>query len=262
MQSVETTPRVDARDLEERVQRMYSDVAENPHAGFHFETGRALALRLGYPEPDLDAIPAEAIESFAGVGYFYHLAKPRSGEHVLDLGSGSGMDSFIAGRAVGAGGRVVGVDMTPAQLNKAERLRSMGGFTQVSFIKGHIESVPADDASFDLVISNGVINLSPEKNRVFAEASRLLKPGGRLAIADIVTESQLPENVTCNATLWAACIGGAAQQDSYRAMIEAAGLSVAVVEENSQYGFLSKSARGAVETWGVKSVSLLAVKKG
>jgi arsenite methyltransferase len=262
MQPTETLAGVNTNELTERVQRMYSDVAENPHGEFHFETGRGLALRLGYPEQDLAAVPGDAIDSFAGVGYFFHLAQLRPGERVLDLGSGSGMDSFIAARAVGSTGAVAGVDMTPAQLSKAERLRDNIGLTNLTFMKGNIESLPVDDASFDVVISNGVINLSADKNSVFAEAARALRPGGRLAIADIVTESQLPDNVTCNATLWAACIGGAALQESYRSMIERAGFTIASFEENVQYQFLSKSAKGAVEKWGVKSISLLATRNG
>jgi ubiquinone/menaquinone biosynthesis C-methylase UbiE len=250
----------DAKELESKVKAMYRDVAQNPHGEFHFEMGRALAERLGYPPADLDRIPAEAIESFAGVGYYFHLANLKAGEVVLDLGSGSGMDSFYAARKVGRGGKVIGVDMTDEQLAKATRLRDRDGFTNVSYLKGYIEKVPVPAASVDAVISNGVINLAPDKTKVFQEAARLLKPGGRLAISDIVTEVQLPEGITCNTTLWAACIGGAAQQNSYRSMIEAAGLRVIKVEDNPAYQFISDNARGASKKFGVKSVSLLAVK--
>lgn len=260
MQPTDNTSRVDAVDLESRVRSMYEQVAENPQGEFHFEMGRPLAERLGYQPGDLDRIPAAAIESFAGVGYYFDLANIRDGEHVLDLGSGSGMDSFIAAHMVGPRGAVVGVDMTDAQRHKAERLRDEQGVTNVSFVKSYIENIDVDSESFDVVISNGVVNLSPEKQRVFDEAARVLKPGGRLAIADIVTEIQLPENVTCDATLWAACIGGAAQIDAYRDAISRAGLNIVSVAENPQYRFLSKSAQGAVEKWGVKSISLLATK--
>lgn len=251
---------VDVKELETKVQDMYRAVAEDPRGEFHFEMGRGLAERLGYPGADLDRIPAEAIESFAGVGHFFHLAALKVGECVVDLGSGSGMDSFIAALHVGRAGRVIGVDMTDAQLAKAERLRDKVGLVQVTYRKGYIEQVPIEDAVADCVISNGVINLAPDKDLVFKEAARLLKPGGRLAIADIVTERPLPETVVCNATLWAACIGGAAQQDRYREQIEAAGLRIERVQENPEYGFLSRSAKNAVEKWGVKSVSILAVK--
>ena len=139
---------------------------------------------------------------------------------MVDLGSGSGMDSFIASLKVGREGRVIGIDMTDPQLDKAERLRAGGGFANVSYRKGYIDGTTYEDGSADLVISNGVINLAPDKQAVFREAARLLKPAGRLAISDIVTASQLPENVVCNADLWAACIGGAMQHDNYRQAIE------------------------------------------
>ncbi|MDI5934542.1 methyltransferase domain-containing protein [Halomonas kalidii] len=255
-----TSPAVDRRELEARVKAMYREVAETPEGDFHFEMGRALAERLGYDPNALDRIPAAAIDSFAGVGHFLDLAELLPGETVLDLGSGSGMDSLLAALAVEPQGRVLGLDMTEAQREKATRLAAEAGFTNVEFHAGYIESLPFADGSVDVVISNGVINLAADKPRVFAEAARVLRPGGRLAIADIVTESPLPEKVSCNATLWAACIGGASQQDDYRAAIEAAGLTVRTVREHPEYRFLTESARGASETYGVKSISLLAIQ--
>jgi SAM-dependent methyltransferase len=252
--------RVDVKELETKVQDMYREVAENPLGEFHFEMGRHLAERLGYPVADLDAIPAEAIESFAGVGYYFQLAALKAGEAVVDLGSGSGMDTFIAALRVGPAGRVIGVDMTDAQRRKAERLRERGGFGQVEFRKGYIEELPVESGSADCVISNGVINLSADKGRVFREAARVLKAGGRLAVADIVTAVPLPESVVCKADLWAACIGGALQVDAYRNEIEGAGLVLDRQEENSSYGFLSDRAQGAVKKYGVRSISLLAHK--
>ncbi len=254
------TSNVDRQELESKVKDMYREVAQNPHGDFHFEMGRALTERLGYAPQDLDRIPAEAIESFAGVGYYFHLADLKDGERVLDLGSGSGTDTFVAALNVGPSGRVVGVDMTDEQRAKAERLRDGAGFSNITYLKGYIEDLPVDDASFDAVISNGVINLSPDKAAVFREVARVLKPGGRLAISDIVTEVRLPEGIVCDATLWAACIGGALQQDDYGAAIEAAGLKVATREDNTQYRFISDNARAASERFGVKSISLLAAK--
>ncbi len=254
------TASVDRNELESRVKSMYSDVAANPHGEFHFEMGRAMAERLGYEARDLERIPADAIDSFAGVGHFFHLAGLRAGERVVDIGSGSGMDSFIAALKVGPTGAVVGVDMTDAQLAKATRLAEAHGLRTVSFRQGYIEETGLPEGAFDCVISNGVINLAADKARVFREAARLLKSGGRLALADIVTEQPLPENVVCNADLWAACIGGAAQQADYRSVIEAAGLAVERVEDNGEYRFLSDSARKATAKWGVKSVSILARK--
>src|SRR4030095_6182539 len=130
---------VNAKELEAKVKEMYRDVATNPRGEFHFEMGRVMAERLGYLSEDLDRIPPEAIESFAGVGYFFHLANLKPGETVVDLGSGSGMDSFVAALKVGPTGRVVGVDMTDEQLAKAERLRKAAGFANITYKKGYIE---------------------------------------------------------------------------------------------------------------------------
>lgn len=252
---------LDRTALETKVKSMYSDVAANPHGEFHFEMGRAMAERLGYAPVDLDRIPQEAIDSFAGVGHFFHLASLQSGESVVDLGSGSGMDSFVAALSVGPGGQVVGVDMTDAQLAKAGQLAQTRGIRNVTYRKAYIEATGLPDESFDCVISNGVINLAADKAAVFREAARLLKRGGRLAIADIVTEQPLPDNVVCNADLWAACIGGAAQRDDYRLAIETAGLRIECVEDNTEYRFISERARKATAKWGVKSVSILARKQ-
>jgi len=248
---------LDTTDLEAQVKAMYQEVALTPEREFHFETGRALAEHLGYPAHDLDAIPASAIDSFAGVGYFLDLAALQEGERVLDLGSGSGTDSFLAARAVGSAGSVIGVDMTEAQLFKARGLADEAGLVQVEFRDGYIEQPPVDADCVDCVISNGVFNLSPDKPAVFAAAAAALRPGGRLAIADIVTDLQLPEGVTCDASLWAACIGGAAQRDDYLETIHAAGFTVEVVREND-YRFISDRALGATTTYGVRSVSILA----
>jgi SAM-dependent methyltransferase len=252
---------VNTLELEAKVKDMYRQVAEDPHGDFHFEMGRAMAERLGYAPADLDRIPSDAIDSFAGVGYFFHLAELKTGEAVVDLGSGSGMDSFVAALKVGPTGRVVGVDMTDEQLAKAERLRKAAGLTNITYKKGYIEETGLEAGSVDCVISNGVINLASDKSKVFREAARLLKHGGRLAIADIVTEKQLSEGIVCNATLWAACIGGAHQQDAYRAEIEGAGLRLVKFQDNPEYQFISDNAKGAARKYGVKSASILAVKE-
>jgi arsenite methyltransferase len=257
-----STALVDRAELETKVQDMYREVALHPEGEFHFEMGRALAERLGYAPGDLDRIPPEAIESFAGVGYYFHLADLKEGESVLDLGSGSGTDTFVAALKVGPNGRVIGVDMTDAQRTKAERLRDRSGMRHVTYLKGYIESLPSANASVDAVISNGVINLSADKPKVFQEVARVLKPGGRLALADIVTEVQLPDGIVCDSTLWAACIGGAMLQDDYRSGIEAAGFKIRTVEDNTSYRFISDNAKAASKKFGVKSISLVAVKQG
>jgi SAM-dependent methyltransferase len=252
--------RVEVDQLRSKVKEMYKSVAEEPQGSFHFEMGRGLAVRLGYPADQLDQVPAEAIESFAGVGYHLGLANLSPGERVLDLGSGSGMDAFVASLSVTSEGRVTGVDMTDAQLDKARRLAARDGFANVGFEKGYIEEIPLDDRSLNVVISNGVINLCADKAAVFREIARVLRPGGRMAISDIVTEKQLTEAIVCDVNLWASCIGGASQQDDYQMRIEEAGLVIREMKENPEYGFISDSAQGATETFGVKSVSLLAVK--
>ena len=254
-----TVTSFDPKELEAKVKAMYRSVAENPHGDFHFEMGRAMAERLGYAPEDLDRVPPEAIESFAGVGYYFHLADLKPGEVVVDLGSGSGMDVFFAAERVGPSGTVVGVDFTSEQLAKARRIGAESGYSQVEFREGRIERLPADAESCDCVISNGVINLAPHKAAVFAEAARVLKPGGRLAIADIISEQQMKESIVCDADLWASCIGGAAQQDAYREAIEGAGLRIVEVRDNP-YEFISQRARDASAKYGVKSVSLLAEK--
>jgi arsenite methyltransferase len=252
---------LDTTDLTERVKGMYQEVALHPDHEFHFETGRPLAERLGYPVADLDRIPAAAIDSFAGVGYFLDLAAIAPGEVVLDLGSGSGTDSFLAALAAGEAGSVIGIDMTAEQLAKATALAADAGIANAEFRKGQIEDPAVDPGSIDCVISNGVINLSPDKPAVFAAAAAALRPGGRLAIADIVSATQLPEGVTCDASLWAACIGGAMQRDLYREAIEGAGFEILEVRDNDRYRFISDRADNATRKYGVTSISLLARRR-
>jgi SAM-dependent methyltransferase len=252
---------VNPKALEVKVKEIYRAVAEDPHGELHFETGRVMAERLGYAPADLDRIPAAAIESFTGVGYFFDLAQLTNDETVVDFGSGSGMDTFIASLFVGPHGKVIGIDMTDAELAKAERLRKEHGFENVFYRRANIEETGVNEGTVDCVISNGVINLAVDKGKVFREVARLLKPGGRLAIADIVTTSVLPETIVCSVDLWAACIGGAAQHEAYRSEIESAGLEVLTVKENPSYRFVSDHAQGATARLGLKSVSILARKK-
>jgi arsenite methyltransferase len=250
---------VDTHELDAKVKDMYRHVAEQPQGKYHFELGRPLAERLGYPADILDRVPDAASESFAGVGYFFDFAELAEGERVIDLGSGSGMDVFFAAEQVGPSGAVVGVDFTTEQLEKARQIAEESGYSQVELREGRIEQLPAELESFDCVISNGVINLAPDKTAVFAEAYRVLQPGGRLAIADIISEQQMKESIVCDADLWASCIGGAAQRDAYREAIESAGLRIEEIRENP-YEFISDRARNASKKYGVKSISLLAMK--
>ncbi|HEY7073773.1 MAG TPA: methyltransferase domain-containing protein [Solirubrobacteraceae bacterium] len=257
-----TTTQLDARSLvdverlQAEVTEMYRHVARGDEAELHFEVGRALAEHLGYPRELLDAVPADALASFAGVGYHLDLAALQPGEAVLDLGSGSGTDVFCAAALVGEAGRVVGVDITDEQLAKAASLAR--GFAQVEIVEARIEALPFADASFDAVLSNGVINLSPDKGRVFAEAARVLRPGGRLAVADIVSGRALKERTRRNVELWAACIAGAIPRDEYMGALEAQGLEVTQVRRND-YRFISERALDACNTYEVEAVSLLAL---
>jgi arsenite methyltransferase len=256
--SAAATIAFDPRDLEAKVKDMYRAVAENPHGEFHFEMGRPLAERLGYPASDLDRIPADAITSFAGVGYYFHLAGLRPGETVVDLGSGSGMDTFVAALHVGERGRVIGIDMTDEQRAKAERLRDADGFHNVGYVKGYIEAVPLPDASADVVISNGVINLATDKGKVFGEAARLLKSGGRLAISDIVTEVQLPESIVCNSTLWAECVVGASVEEDYLQMFRSAGFDEISILRGFDYfsGSSNADTRRIAGSLGARAIEL------
>ena len=250
---------VDREVLEAQVKDMYRQVAREQDAALHFEVGRPLALRVGYPAEILDAIPTEALASFAGVGYHLDLAALAPGDKVLDLGSGSGTDALCAALQVGESGHVVGVDFTDEQIDKAMRLRDRDGFAQVEFVEATIDALPFEDGVFDVVISNGVINLSPIKHRVFAETARVLRPGGRLALADIVSGKPLKERTRRNVELWAACIAGAIPRSSYLETIEAAGFRVEETRVND-YNFISERALDACSTYGVESISLAAIK--
>jgi arsenite methyltransferase len=265
MSRAQALPQLDARSLidgerlEAEIKDMYRHVARGEESELHFEIGKGLAEHLGYPGELLDAIPAEALASFAGVGHHLDLAALQPGQAVLDLGSGSGTDVFCAALLVGESGHVVGVDFTEAQLEKAARLRDREGFSQVELVQAQIEELPFEDASFDAVLSNGVINLSPAKGRVFAEAARVLRPGGRLAIADIVSGRPLKERTRRNVELWAACIAGAIPRSNYLEAIEAQGLQVKDVRRND-YRFISERALDACSTYEVESISLVAAK--
>lgn len=258
--ALQTPVQLDTNDLEKRVKAMYRAVAMYPETDFHFEMGREMAERLGYAKKDLDNIPAESIESFAGVGHHFDLLDLQLNQNVVDLGSGSGMDTFLAANKAGANASVVGIDMTDAQREKAIALRDRGGFSNIVYKNAYIDDTKLEAGSYQAVISNGVINLAANKYAVFQEAFRILSRGGKLALSDIVTEKQLPENITCDATLWAACIGGAMQQDDYLQAIRTAGFRIVEVRDNPGYHFISDGATWATETYGVKSISLLAIK--
>ncbi len=193
---------VDVDALREEVRKKYREVADAPTAEFHFHTGRAHALRMGYPASPLDQLPEEATEAFAGVANPFYWGLPRESEKVVDLGSGAGMDSFMAALSVGPRGHVIGVDMTTEMVDRATKLAHQLNLDNVEFREGFIEKLPIEDGWADVVISNGVINLCPDKLGVYKEVFRILKPGGRMAIADICVEKPVPEGALKDIDLW------------------------------------------------------------
>jgi arsenite methyltransferase len=193
---------VDPAALREEVKAKYRAVAVDPHGSYHFHTGRPLARRLGYDEATVAALPDSAVEAFAGVGNPFSLAALQPGERVVDLGSGGGFDCFVAARQVGSEGRVVGIDMTEEMLRRSRAAATAVGVRNVEFRQGVIEDLPIESGSVDVVISNGVINLCADKRRVFAEAMRVLKPGGRLQFADIANGKEIPAGALRNIDLW------------------------------------------------------------
>lgn len=193
---------VDVERLRAEVQIKYGEVAEAPNTEYHFHTGRAHALRLGYAATPLDRLPDEACEAFAGMANPFHWGTPQRGERVVDLGSGGGMDTFLAALWVGDQGHVIGVDMTPQMLARSRRIAARLSLDNVEFREGLIEEIPVEDAWADVVISNGVINLCPDKVGVCREVARVLRPGGRMTIADICVEKPVPEEALHDIDLW------------------------------------------------------------
>jgi len=195
---------VDPAALRDEVKSKYREVALDPHGKFHFHTGRYLAQRLGYDDKFVRSLPDAAVESFAGVANPFALRKLSKGERIVDVGSGGGFDSFIAADQVGPSGRVVGVDMTVEMLTKSRATAANLGFAHVEFRQGLAEELPVEDGWADAVISNGVINLCPDKELVFSEVLRVLRPGGRLQFADIANGNSVPESALQNIDLWTA----------------------------------------------------------
>ncbi len=194
----------DIQMLRQAVQRRYADVAQNPEQTFHFHHGRPLAEMLGYSMAQVDAMPTRAVESFSGVGNPLALGSIGAGETVLDVGSGSGFDSFFAAQAVGSTGQVIGVDMTEEMLEKSRSVAEEMGLAQLEFRQGFVEELPVSDASVDVVISNGSINLCIDKHQVFRDIFRTLRSGGRFYLADVVVNKPVPDAAKANVDLWTA----------------------------------------------------------
>ncbi len=194
-------PGLDVEVLKHEIKKTYASVSQEPERDFIFPTGRAWAEDLGYPE-ELAGVPDSAVESFAGVANPFSLGRLEPGERVLDLGCGAGTDSLVAAQMVGAGGSVTGIDMTPQMLDKARAAASEARIESVAFVEGEVEAMPFDDHAFDVVISNGVIDLVPDKDAVFAEIYRVLAPGGRIQVADVTIQQPVSDEGRRNIDLW------------------------------------------------------------
>ena len=197
-----TASRVDRDTLRRQISEKYTGVALEPEAGFHFHTGLPLAAMLGYPRTAVDQLPPATVESFAGVGNPFSMGALRPGETVVDVGCGAGFDTLIAAHQVGPSGRVIGVDMTDAMIIKARDGARALGVENVEVRQGFAESLPVDDGVADVVISNGVINLTPDKITAMREIYRVLKPGGRFQIGDIVVHKEVPQEAKDDIDLW------------------------------------------------------------
>lgn len=193
---------LDLTELRAAIQEEYQAVASNPEQGFHFHTGRPLARLLGYEESWLENVPECAIAPFAGTGNPFSIGELQAGEYVVDVGSGAGIDSLIAANMVGTEGRVIGIDMTPAMLDKANGALAETALTNVSFREGFGEALPVEDEWADVVISNGVLNLFPDKDAGLKEMARVLKPNGRLQIGDILVSRAVPTSAKRDIDLW------------------------------------------------------------
>ena len=218
-----STPPIDVESLRAAIRAEYAAVAEHPDQGFHFHTGAHLAAILGYPEEWIAALPPSAVESMAGTGNPFALGELRPGERVVDCGSGAGADSLIAARLVASNGRVIGVDMTPEMLAKARANAELVDLRNVEFREGVLEALPVPDGWADLVISNGVLNLVPDKTVALGEIFRVLRPGGRIQLADIVLDRPVPGGSKSDVSLWTGCIAGGLLEDELVTLVDGAG---------------------------------------
>ena len=240
------------------VQQMYGEVATEPSRQYHFPTGREACLFVGYSESWLQSLPASALESFAGVGFPFRAGAIRAGDRVLDIGSGSGTDTLIAARLVGPEGRVYALDMTPEMLNKLRRNVALAGTANVQVIEGNAEAIPLPDASVDVVTTNGVLNLVPDKPKAFAEIFRVLRPGGRVQIADIMLSRPVGPKARTDPKLWAECVVGAMIEDDYLDLFRSAGFSDVTVLRSFDYfsGSSSSDTRRIAGVLGAKAAEI------
>lgn len=248
---------VEEKEIKEFVKKRYGDIAKTdascyPSCGCG-PSFRDVALRIGYSEEDLRKVPEPSIMGL-GCGNPVALSSLNEGETVLDLGSGGGIDVFLAAKKVGETGKAIGVDMTEEMIRKAKATASKYGYKNVEFRLGEIENPPVEDSSVDVVISNCVINLSPDKEKVFREAYRVLKPGGRIMISDIVAEGELPEEVRKSFDAWAGCVAGALEKSQYLETIRRAGFEdVSIVSESTFTIDVSRELKGKITSVQVEA---------
>jgi SAM-dependent methyltransferase len=246
------------------VQEMYTAVATSPERPYHFPVGREAARQVGYPEAMLEGLPEAALESFAGVGYPHRAGAIRAGDTVLDVGSGSGTDALIAARLVGPNGKVWALDMTPAMARKLRDLAGGLGLGNLEVLEASAEAIPLADASVDVVTSNGMLNLVPDKRRAIAEIFRVLKPGGRVQIADIVIRRPVTLDCKADPKLWAECVVGATVDEDYLALLRDAGFENVTVLRDYDYFGLSRSrdTRAVARRFGARAIEIAMQRAG
>ena len=246
-------------DVKEFVKQRYSEIAQQETSCCCScdSASSDIAHQIGYTDEELNAIPEEASMGLGCVNPVA-LANLQEGETVLDLGSGGGIDVFLAAKKVGPKGKVIGIDMTQTMIDKAQSLAISHGYENVEFRLGEIENLPVDNESIDIIISNCVINLAPDKSKVFNEAYRVLRSGGRILVSDLVTEGELPLEVKKNFDAWACCIGGALEKNQYLTTIQNAGLSNVHIVKEATYdlGVYSQELQGKITSIQVEAQKL------
>lgn len=249
--------------IQEAVRAMYTAVADRPEEEYHFPTGRRACEYVGYPVEQLDRLPVRAIESFAGVGYPFAAGVIREGDVVLDIGSGSGTDLLLAALLTGPAGSAIGLDMTASMRRKAARNARLAGMDHVEVIDGSAEEIPLPDASVDVVTSNGVINLVPDKEKAIREIHRVLRPGGRVQIADIVVRDLPSDECRSEPQLWAECIVGATTGEDYLATFRSVGFDAVKQLSGLDYFAASHSepTRRTASGFGAHSMVMRAEKQ-
>lgn len=245
------------------VREMYTDVALRPEKVFHFPTGREACLFVGYPESWLDVLPATVVESFAGVGFPFRADVIGPGDVVLDIGSGSGTDVLSAARLVGPEGTVYALDMTDAMLNKLRSNIERAGSENVRVLEGNAEAIPLPDEGVDVVTSNGVLNLVPDKAKAFGEIFRVLRPGGAVQIADIVVGKPISESSRANPKLWAECVVGASIEENYLDMFRSLGFEGVTVLRGFDYfaGSSNADTRRIAGALGARAIEIRMSKR-